>query len=168
MRTSSFLTLGAAALLAAAPMIAYAAVPTVNPTGLKKQVAARKGKVVLVNMWATWCGPCVKEYPSLVAFSKAQAKKGLELVTVSFDYPKKDDAKVAAFLKKNGQTSGGFINAGGLEPEGYPQLLEPKLPASADYSLPRTYVFDRKGKLVKVLTGEQTTATLQKAVAPYL
>lgn len=150
------------------PILAAAAVPTVTAPDVKKQVAARKGKVVVVNMWATWCGPCVKEYPALIGFGKSNANRGLELLTVSFDTPKRDDAKVAAFIKKNGQTKGAYINKDGLNPEGYPQAFEPKLPADADFALPRTYIFDRKGKLVKVLTSEQTSDSLQKAVAPYL
>lgn len=155
-------------MLVLAPMVASAAVPSVDAAGLKKQVAARKGKVVVVNMWATWCGPCVKEYPALIQFGKTNASRGVDLITVSFDTPKRDDAKVAAFLKKNGQTKGAYINKDGLNPDGYPQTFEPKLPADADFPLPRTYIFDRKGKLVKVLTNEQTVASLQKAVAAYL
>jgi thiol-disulfide isomerase/thioredoxin len=155
-------------VFAFAPLVATAAVPTVDAKGLKQQVAARKGKVVVVNMWATWCGPCVKEYPALIKFGKTNAGRGVDLMTVSFDTPKRDDAKVSAFLKKNGQSKGAFINKNGLDVEGYPQLLEPKLPADSDFPLPRTYIFDRKGKLVKVLTNEQTVASLQKAVAPYL
>ena len=143
----------------------HAAVPTISPAALRKQVAARRGKVVIVNLWATWCGPCVKEYPSLVAFGKANAVRGVQLVTVSFDTPGKDDAKVAAFVKKSGQTSGDFVNAGGLDIKGYPELLEPKMAANGDFPLPRTYIFDRAGRLAKVLTGEQTVATLGKAVA---
>ncbi len=156
------------AALAALPSLSHAAVPTVNAPALKKQVAAHKGSVVIVNLWATWCGPCVKEYPALIAFGKANAKRGLKLVTVSFDTPRRDDAKVASFVKKNGQSSDFFINKDGLNPEGYPQAFEPKMPANADFPLPRTYIFDRSGKLVKVLTSEQTAATLQKAVASYL
>ncbi len=145
-----------------------AAVPTLDAAGLKKQVAARKGKVVVVNLWATWCGPCVKEYPALIQFGKTNAKRGVALLTLSFDTPKRDDAKVSAFLQKNGQKTGAYINKGGLDPDGYPQAFEPKLPADADFPLPRTYIFDRKGKLVRILTGEQTVATLQKSVAAYL
>ncbi len=158
------LAVGAAALIVAVPVFAQT-VPTTDAPALKKQIAARKGKVVVVNLWALWCGPCVKEYPALVKFGNANAKRGVELLTVSFDTPKRDSSKVAAFVKKNGQTRGAFINSAGLDPEGYPQFLDPKLPANSDFALPRTYIFDRKGKLVKSLTGEQTEASLAKAVA---
>ncbi|MBC8136645.1 MAG: TlpA family protein disulfide reductase [Fibrella sp.] len=143
-------------------------VPTIDPEGLKSKIAENKGKVVVVNMWATWCGPCVKEFPALISFSKANAERGVELLTVSFDTPKRDDVKVSAFLEKNGQSKGAYLNKAGLDPDGYPQMLEPKLPADADFPLPRTYIFDRDGKLVEVLTSEQTVASLQKAVAAYL
>lgn len=165
MRFFSCLACIGAAVMIAAPVRAQTVVPATNAPALKKQIAARKGKVVVLNLWALWCGPCVKEYPALVKFGNANAKRGVELVTVSFDTPKRDAAKVAAFVKKNGQARGAYINGAGLDPEGYPQFLEPKLPADADFALPRTYIFDRKGKLVKTLTGEQTEASLVKATA---
>jgi len=167
---------GAALLAAPAALVALTApvsqaqgtVATIDAAGLKKQVAARKGKVVVVNFWATWCGPCVEEFPALVTLQNKNAAKGLDLVTVSFDEAE-DKGKVASFLSKNKLTKGTFINKGGSDlDDSYIKYLEPKLPASAAVALPRTYIFDRSGKLVKVITGGQTLAQFQKAVDPYL
>ena len=52
--------------------------------------------------------------------------------------------------------------------EAYLSYLEPKLPADAAVAIPRTYIFDRSGKLVMTMVGGHTEAEFQKAVAPYL
>ena len=165
--------IGAAATLTiTAATVATAAAPTVtaiDAAGLRQQVAARKNKVVVVNFWATWCGPCVEEFPGLVSLQKKYKAKGLDLVTVSFDEPKDVPGKVKPFLRKIGLASGTFANKGGAEiDEGYLKYLEPKLAADAAIALPRTYIFARNGKLVKTLEGGQTPAQFEKAVAPYV
>ncbi|MBC8104818.1 MAG: TlpA family protein disulfide reductase [Cytophagales bacterium] len=162
----------AAILIVTAGTAATAAAPTVpliDAAGLRKQVAARKNKVVVVNFWATWCGPCVEEFPGLVALQKKYKAKGMDLVTVSFDDPKDIPGKVKPFLTRSGLSTGTFVNRGGAEvDEGYLKFLEPKLPADAAVALPRTYIFSRSGKLVKTLIAGQTPAQFEKAVAPYL
>ncbi len=141
---------------------------TVNPvdaTGIKKAIAANKGKVVVVNFWATWCGPCVAEFPDLVKLYKANKTKGLELVTISCD-DKGDVEKVKTFLGKNGLTKG-WQNVNGPDITAMMPYLDPKAPDGGG-AIPRTYIIDRKGKVVKSFLGGQDSATFEKAVAPYL
>ena len=57
-------------------------------------------KLRLVNVWATWCAPCVKEFPGLVSISRQLGNRDFELITISLDDPK-DEAKVKLFLEKN-------------------------------------------------------------------
>ena len=59
-----------------------------------------KGKVTLVNLWATWCAPCVKEMPSLEALKKAHASKDFDVVTISEDRGARK--VVDPFFEKNG------------------------------------------------------------------
>jgi thiol-disulfide isomerase/thioredoxin len=171
-RWSRSLIGAAATLVVTAGTAATAAAPTVPPidaAGLRKQVTARKNKVVVVNFWATWCGPCVEEFPGLVSLQKKYKAKGLDLVTVSFDDPKDVPGKVKPFLAKSGLATGTFVNKGGAQiDEAYLKYLEPKLAADAAIALPRTYIFARNGKLVKTLATSQTAAEFEKAVAPYL
>ena len=78
------------------PAPAYAAI---SMRGDSVSLAKMRGKVVLMNVWATWCGPCRKEIPELRAIHSAYKDKGLELVGVSVDSDGSDDA-IRAFLQE--------------------------------------------------------------------
>ncbi|MES3034475.1 MAG: TlpA disulfide reductase family protein [Gemmatimonadota bacterium] len=71
-----------------APMFAGA---TMGGAVKAKSLADYKGKVVLLNVWATWCGPCRTEMPSIEALHKALGPQGLHVVAVSIDDPGKAD-----------------------------------------------------------------------------
>jgi thiol-disulfide isomerase/thioredoxin len=67
---------------------------------LGADLAARKGRVVLVNFWATWCRPCLTEIPELMALEGEYADQGLDLVAVSLDNPADLEAMLEPFLEK--------------------------------------------------------------------
>src|SRR5215207_11518579 len=68
-------------------------------TGDSVSLVAQRGQVVLMNMWATWCGPCRKEIPELRAIHSTYKDRGLKLIGVSVDADGMDDA-IRAFLKE--------------------------------------------------------------------
>ncbi|MGY2734448.1 TlpA family protein disulfide reductase [Sphingomonas sp. UYP23] len=125
--------------------------PTISfedPAGKKTSLAAFKGKPLLVNLWATWCGPCVKEMPTL---DKAAAT--IAVVPISQD---KDRPTVAAFFAKEKFTR--------LQP-----YLDKELGFSLAYnaSLPMSILFDSTGKEVWRSTGgmDWTSAAAKAALA---
>jgi thiol-disulfide isomerase/thioredoxin len=66
--------------------------------GAAKQLSDFKGKLILVNLWATWCGPCVEEMPAL---DHLQAKLGDKLKVLAISEDRQGDTAVAPFLAKN-------------------------------------------------------------------
>jgi thiol-disulfide isomerase/thioredoxin len=72
----------------------------VTPAGDRVQMAQFKGKLVLLNFWATWCAPCRQELPRLEAFHRAYQDNGLEIVAVNYG---ETEQQVRAFLKANSQ-----------------------------------------------------------------
>ena len=152
-------------LIALLPAAAYAAVP-VTPADapvIQRAIAAQRGHVVLVNFWATWCAPCVAEFPAIVRTSRQYQSRGLRVVTVSADLLKDKNTKVAPFLTRSYADFPAFIEKSS-DPETFIDAFDPAWPGD----LPRTIIYDRSGHKVKVLAGPQTRRSLAAAVRPYL
>ncbi|MCY0388899.1 TlpA disulfide reductase family protein [Robbsia sp. Bb-Pol-6] len=86
---------GAAETPALAPAGFFDA-PYPQSGGASRSLAGYRGKVVVVNFWASWCGPCVREMPALSALSRQYAARGVRFVGIGVD----SDANIAAFLRK--------------------------------------------------------------------
>ena len=67
-----------------------------NPEGKPQSLAIYKGRPIVVNFWASWCGPCVEEMPELSSLQRQYAKKGIQFIGVGVD----SAANIQAFLKK--------------------------------------------------------------------
>ena len=90
-----------------AKKVTMASAPTPAPdytfydsAGKALKVSDFKGKVVVLNTWATWCGPCKVEMPTLAKLQAAYADKGVEVLAVSIDTPE-DAAKAVLFIGQN-------------------------------------------------------------------
>jgi thiol-disulfide isomerase/thioredoxin len=128
-----------------------------NGTEIKVSDLCKAGKWVLIDFWATWCGPCRGEIPHLVEAYAEFAPKGLEIYGVSFDR-KGDEAKWQQFIKDNNMT---WINVWGTDENG-------KWGAGEAYnvsSIPTNFLFSPEGKLVaKNLRGEEVKKILAEHI----
>ena len=117
-----------------------------DPEGKIRKLSSLKGKVVLIDFWASWCGPCRKENPNVVAIYNKYKDKGFEVFSVSLD--KDRDSWLAAIAKDNLV----WLNH-------VSDLKYWKSAGAATYgvtSIPYTVLVDKKGKIVaKKLRGEE-------------
>ncbi len=106
------------------------AATTLDATPVEKTLADYKGDVVLINIWATWCGPCRVEMPSIELLHNAYASKGLKVVAISVD-DAGSDALVREFVKQYKLTFEILRDQGGQEGQvsrdyqttGYPETV---------------------------------------------
>lgn len=134
----------------------------VEAATLKAILKKKRGKVVMINLWATWCVPCREEFPDLIKLYGKYRAKGLELILISVDDPQQR-GQVEAFLKENGVTFLTYISA----EQRYEALID-FLDPDWIGGFPTTFVIDRKGRLTRSLVGGQNYQVFHKAVASLL
>ena len=132
---------------------------TVALAGDSVSLAAERGKVVLLNVWATWCHPCRDEIPELQKLHERYGKRGLELVGVSVDVDGSEDT-IREFMSEFRMT--------------YPIWRDPAERISAQFlvvGVPTTFLIDRRGilrwrKTGPIPPGDTTlTSALERALA---
>lgn len=104
-----------------------------------------KGKPVLVNFWATWCGPCIKEMPDLVALNEEYGAKGAIVIGISVDKDSDVLTLVSDFAKEKNVSYPIIIDNGDLE-QAFGGLR----------GIPTTFYIDKNGKIAKKLVGLQS------------
>ena len=139
-----------AALAAALALNPATAFDLKDTGGTAQRLAELKGKWVVVNFWATWCAPCVKEIPDIAVFAKQQGEK-TRVLGVALDWD--SEKHVLAFARKVGHT--------------YPLVLGTEASEKAFgkmKGLPTTIVYDPAGKIAYRKTGTVTKELLTRIV----
>lgn len=117
--------------------------PEITVNSLKNmplKLSGMKGKVVLLNFWATWCPPCRDEIPSMMKLNSAMAGKPFELVAVSID--EGGVPEIEAFFKTSGYSLPTYTDPGGAAQKVY-----------GITGVPETFIINKNGILVKKVIG---------------
>ncbi len=110
--------------------------------GQKYETKNFHGKIIVLNFWATWCAPCVIEFPKLVQLAKNN--RDIVVIALSSDI---DDEKIQHFLKKTPIAPQNFIVARDLKRQITSDLFK-------TYKLPETLIISRSGEIVKKIVGD--------------
>ena len=119
--------------------------------GVPVRLADLRGRPVIVNFWASWCGPCVEEFPLLRAAAETHAADGLAIVGIVYQ----DRSEAARdFMARNGGT--------------WPAAMDPGGTVAAAYGMlgpPETYFIGRDGRIVARQIGQISQASLDEKLA---
>ncbi|MBF0310809.1 MAG: TlpA family protein disulfide reductase [Magnetococcales bacterium] len=119
-----------------------------------------KGKVVIVNFWATWCPPCLEEIPALISFQKEYAERGV--VVVGVDHMERPDREKLQSFAKEQEINYPLVYGTSEEVNGLGYAM------GGIYGLPTSKVLDREGKVVRSHTGRLNRQMLENLVRPLL
>lgn len=161
-----------ASLLALVTVLSCSSVPpepsppggiaNLNEDGWREVKARQRGRVLLVNFWATWCEPCREEFPALVRLHDTYRGRGLSLVAISMDEPE-SVADIAKFLQSEGAQFGSYRHDF-RDFGAFVDTINPQWGGG----IPASFLFDRNGKLVASWQGATSYEEFEGAVKPLL
>jgi thiol-disulfide isomerase/thioredoxin len=136
-------------------------IKSVEPKDIKDIVAQNKGKVVVLNFFATWCVPCHTEFPDIIKLQNTYKGRGLQVIEVSMnDVTDKDELQ--KYLSETKPPFTVYI-AANTEDQFYKDM-----DSRWDTALPMTMIFDRTGKNVAFYKEARTYDQFDKDVTPLL
>lgn len=134
----------------------------VDAKGLGKLVANKTDRLRVINVWATWCGPCVTEFPELVTMHRMYRNREFELVTISADAPDNRDAALKFLNRQHASTTNYIFD------QDDPYALADALGVEWPGALPFTLVIKPGGKVIHSQMGPIDPLALRRAVVDEL
>ncbi|MGA7160577.1 MAG: TlpA disulfide reductase family protein [Bacteroidota bacterium] len=146
---------GAGALPAQSKDAARSVKP-INVNGIERLLHDRKGKILFLNVWATWCQPCVEEFPDLVKVYEEYRDSPVDIVAISVDYPDEIESKIVPFLTSLNVPFTVYV-ADVKKDEDFINALNPAWSGA----VPATFIFDAHGKQQKFMFGQKNYETFK-------
>jgi thiol-disulfide isomerase/thioredoxin len=133
----------------ATPVAVNSSVTPLDADGLKKLLTAHQGKILFINVWATWCVPCKEEFPDLVKLADTYKGTEVEIVGLSVDYADEVKSRIIPFLNANQVNFPQYVQ-NFKEQEDLINLL------NKDWrgAVPATFIYDKNGQQKSYLLGQ--------------
>ncbi len=131
---------------------------TISEAGIRALVKNNSDKLRLINVWATWCGPCVTEFSDFITMNRMYRKRDFEFISISADEPSKEN-KALEFLKKQEASATNYIYSGDNK-YNLIDAVDPKWRGA----LPYTILVEPGGKIVYAREGAIDPFELKKAI----
>jgi peroxiredoxin len=135
---------------------------TIDEAGVKALVANKTDKLRLINVWATWCGPCVGELEELVTVNRMYRKRRFEMITISLDEPGRQDLALKT-LKESHVSSTNYLFAG-KDRDKFAEALDAEWPGPVPY----TILVAPGGKVIYRKVDEIDPLELKRAIIDHL
>ncbi len=126
-------------------------VKTIDVSGVHRLITDRHGKLLLLNIWATWCQPCVEEFPDVERIRRSFADSVADVAAISVDYPDEVESKILPFLTSRHITFPVYVSAVKKE-EDFMNSLD----SSWSGGVPATFIFDKHGQRRAFLFGQKS------------
>ena len=135
---------------------------TLDEAGVAKLAKNEGDKLLLVNVWATWCGPCVEELPEFVTMNRMYRRRDFKLITISLDEPEKKDAALKILREQHVAVTNYLSTV--KDKDRFADLLDREWAGP----LPHTLVIGPGGKVLYRKTGPIDPLEVKRAVVSYL
>jgi thiol-disulfide isomerase/thioredoxin len=133
-----------------------------DEAGLTKLVKNDTKKLLLINVWATWCGPCVAELPEFVTMNRMYRRRPFQLVTISLDDPQKDEETLKVLKEKHVAATN--YRSAIKDRDRFADLLDKDWPGPVPYTL----LIEPGGKVLYRKSGAAEPLAVKRAIADYL
>ncbi len=137
-------------------------VEKIGAAGISEIIANNSEKLRLVNIWATWCGPCIVEFPDLVSIYRMYRGRNFEFISISADNPRRED-NVLGFLKDKQAANRNYL----YEETNKYKLIE-AVDAEWQGALPHTLLIAPGGEIVARYAGVIDPLTVKRDIVGYL
>jgi thiol-disulfide isomerase/thioredoxin len=133
---------------------------------LRQLIQNRNGKALFVNVWATWCKPCVEEFPDIIKLAEEYQQNGsaIEFIAVSADYPDEVDSLIIPFLKKFPSVPFKIYVADFESQDEFISAFD----SSWSGAIPATFIYNDAGKKQQFLTGQHSYQQFKEEIEKVL